>query len=508
MRWDRHLSKILMALFALGILLRLAFILNPRFSMWEDEIWRAFFLKEQGMWATTFQHPNNLNALGFNLIGGFAEKIGGAYDQVFQGSMLLVALVSLFIFYRVLKSFSFSSLTVLVISICFLFNQEHIYFSQEYKPYVLDILCISLLLYWWRFEYPKAVDRLYFIKLGLLGSFCFIFSYVTLFFWPCLLALVIKDRERFWHKTSSLVGVLVCGFLLLSLGIAFKLLQLSSLELTPLTSFWEEDILANFDLPHLPGAIFVRSMMLFSYCLGASRFMTLAWFIFGFFCLYRSKSAKTSPLNTEFRQFHVIFWPALVTLVILSMVGKWPYGNVRSNLFFLPFTLLLFAFLAEFIFEFIRPRKKYFMLGILIIFAVDFLAKNSSIFLFEKIATTPIQIPDSMQKWIQQAHEDPETSLLYDDCYRFTHYRRYHPRFKNVNWDFLSSAHSFHHDDVNLAELMNNIETALPANSHQALIYFDFTNPISEQDFSKFGWQVLDWQHWGSIYLIKARRNK
>ena len=144
--WERLLIAVLLLM---GALLRVRQYLTGR-SLWVDEAMLALNIVERGV-AGMFQ-PLDYDQgapIGFLLVEKLFNVVLGKHEFALRLFPLLVGLLSLGLFYLLLKRFrsEASGAGLLVALALFAFNPRLIYYSSEVKQYILDVtVTISLLL--------------------------------------------------------------------------------------------------------------------------------------------------------------------------------------------------------------------------------------------------------------------------------------------------------------------------------------------------------------------------
>jgi uncharacterized membrane protein len=218
--------------------LRLRQYLTGR-SLWVDEAMLALNIVER-TFAGMFQ-PLDYDQgapIGFLLVEKVANTILGKHELVLRMFPLLVGLVSLGLFYRLLKRTS-SGVGLLLALALFVFNPRLIYYSSEVKQYIVDIgVTVGLLLIAAPVFHasPRKKD---FAWLALAGIVALWFSHPALFVLAGIgLALLLLTLQR--RDGASMRLVIITG-VIWALNIAFLyLLILKDLsQNTYMKEYWQ-----------------------------------------------------------------------------------------------------------------------------------------------------------------------------------------------------------------------------------------------------------------------------
>jgi hypothetical protein len=140
--WDKAAAALLLAL---GAILRLRQYLTGR-SLWADEAMLALNIVERDL-AGMFQPLayDQGAPIGFLLVEKLFNITLGKHEFALRLFPLLVGLLSLWLFYLLLKRFT-HGMSALVPLALFAFNPRLIYYSSEVKQYVLDVAVTIILL--------------------------------------------------------------------------------------------------------------------------------------------------------------------------------------------------------------------------------------------------------------------------------------------------------------------------------------------------------------------------
>lgn len=123
----------------------------------------------------------------------------------------------------------------------------------------------------------------------------------------------------------------------------------------------------------------------------------------------------------------------IAVLLAFNLLGRWPYGSFRTNLFLLAYATPLTAFAFELkvlATSFLSPLP-----GLLLV-VLPYFTLNRHFHTFKEAFSTSSYFPDSVQRLLDAHEKDkprkPRRELLALDvmsCASWTYYTRYHPRF-------------------------------------------------------------------------------
>jgi len=219
-----HENIVASALLFIGVLLRLRQYLVGR-SLWLDEAMLALNIVNRNFAKLLKPLDYDQGAPpGFLLVEKLFNVLLGRNELVLRLFPLMAGLVSLWLFYLLLKQIATSKAGLLIPLALFAVNPRLVYYSSEVKQYILDVtLTISLLLLADRLfkEHPQVKDFAWFALAGVLALW---FSHPVLFVLAgiSLALLLIHFKRQEW---SALRSTLVMGvFWLVNLALVYFLI--------------------------------------------------------------------------------------------------------------------------------------------------------------------------------------------------------------------------------------------------------------------------------------------
>ena len=223
--WEKAAAALL---FLSGVVLRIRQYLTGR-SLWADEAMLALNIVERDVAGMFKPLDYDQGApLGFLLVEKLFNVIFGKHEFALRLFPLLVGLISLWLFYLLLKRLT-SEAGLLVALALFALNPRLIYYSSEVKQYILDVAVTILLLLIAAPVFNASPRKRDLVWLGLAGMVALWFSHPALFVLAGIgIAVVIMTLKR--RDYSSRLFVAGMGILWL-----FTIVLLYSLILKDLS---------------------------------------------------------------------------------------------------------------------------------------------------------------------------------------------------------------------------------------------------------------------------------
>ena len=357
--WER---AAVLLLILLGALLRLRQYLTGR-SLWADEAMLALNVVNRNF-AGMFRplDYDQGSPIGFLLLEKFFNSILGKSEFALRLFPLLVGLISLWLFYLLLKRITSvaSGAGLLTALALFAFNPRLIYYSSEVKQYILDVaVTISLLLIAAPVfnTFPRKKD---FAWLTLGGMIALWFSHPATFVLGGIgLALIIVTLQRRDH--SNLRFVIGMGLLwILEIAFLYLLILKNLSQNAYMREYWQgaflpmppwsdpgwfakaihENIGIQFGIPYAVYFVFL--------------IMLIGWVV----------------LFVQNQSYAIVFTCILLVTLTASTLGMYPVFE-RMILFLIPIGLIL---IGEAVAAFSQRVQRFHFLGAFsIVFLADFL---------------------------------------------------------------------------------------------------------------------------------------
>ena len=233
--WESVVAALLILL---GVALRTRQYLTGR-SLWADEAMLALNIVERNF--TGMFQPLDYDQgapIGFLLAEKFINSILGKHEFVLRLFPFLVGLISLGLFYLLLKR-TIDGAGLLIALALFALNPRLVYYSSEVKQYILDVAVTILLLLIAAPALSASPRKKDFVWLGLAGLVALWFSHPALFVLAGIgLALVLVHIRR--RDFSSLWLVIGMGFVwILEIAFLYLLILKDLSQNTYMREYWQ-----------------------------------------------------------------------------------------------------------------------------------------------------------------------------------------------------------------------------------------------------------------------------
>ena len=233
--WEKAAAALL---FVSGVVLRIRQYLTGR-SLWVDEAMLALNIVERDVAGMFKPLDYDQGApLGFLLVEKLFNVILGKHEFALRLFPLLVGLISLWLFYLLLKRLT-SGAGLLVALALFALNPRLIYYSSEVKQYILDVAVTILLLLIAAPVFNASPRKRDLVWLGLAGMVALWFSHPALFVLAGMgIALVIMTLKR--RDYSSLPLVAGMGILwLFTIALLYSLILKDLSQNAYMREYWQ-----------------------------------------------------------------------------------------------------------------------------------------------------------------------------------------------------------------------------------------------------------------------------
>ena len=325
----------------LGFALRLRQYFFNR-SLWLDEAFIAVAIRD-GTWKEACIPPleySHVVPLLFCALSKLVITVLGPQDYIFRLVPLFFGCASLVLFYYLARFLFHARLGPILLSV-FLFSCSPtlLYYSNEFKPYGVDVFASVVCLWCWSLWRERPTSPVVRWLLPFIGAFVVWFSF------PAVFVLAGMGVAMYWnrrcnHGRVSLVWLGVCGAIWsLSFLTGYLLLIRPSMNEEPirafLTGFWSESEQAF--APFHPWAFVLwfgeklACLCRGGYGIPLSSWVLGVWLLIG---VYRAV--------VLYHSFAVIFGVTLFSVLAASLCRAYPFQG-RMILFLHPFFIILMA---------------------------------------------------------------------------------------------------------------------------------------------------------------------
>ncbi len=360
-------------------------IRNFNDPLWYDEAWRADLIK-RGLFNLSYAHAPV--TAGYYILNKLIDIFSTTNfsQRIINYIALLVLPLVVYIFCKTFFNKTFAKLMIFATFISGYIIEN----SSVDKPYLLDIIVTLLLIVTYKKFLEGKLKLIYFTLLSLASS---LISFVALFILPSLAILLFYSWIK--HKKPDLKALIIWSISWMAANLAqlvfFVRPQLKSLLYQHWSGFFLsgsfleiiKKILSNlgtifgFSIGPEVHTLFLETSNIFwnipqfkilIYPVDISGILSsilLATVIYGLYKIYKEHGPEI-PLIIL-----IVFTVELVT----ALLGKWPFGNARSNIFSL---FLLYIVLVYGAYSFINylvhysKKTKLFGLGLSLSFSILF----------------------------------------------------------------------------------------------------------------------------------------
>lgn len=328
--WSKLCNYLALGLVILGVLVRLVQYWSNR-SLWGDEVSLALNIidRSYGELSQPLDH-NQAAPLGFLWVEKLATQIGGNSEYALRLLPFIASIVSLSIFYRLVRRYS-SALAAPIAIALFAGGRYTLYFATELKPYSSD-LAIALSLFWLLTSaHQRILPVKTIISFAVLGGLAIWFSYPSIFVLAGLAGwnLVTAEKKYLAKILINRSGIYLTW--LVSFGLFYFLTIANTLSNEDLNSSWESrypdsfgDIIWLFDAL---GRFFYHPMGF----VGVTDGIGIFAFIVGCIVWYRRNRTIFLALIAPF-----------VATIIAAYLHKYPFRD-RLILFLAPLGTIIVA---------------------------------------------------------------------------------------------------------------------------------------------------------------------
>lgn len=326
-----------------GIVVRLSLYFGNR-SLWFDELGIAMNLRDRSYIELLSPLDHNQAAPPLFLwIERFATQLLGHNELALRLFPLLAGIAALFLFYRLAFLIVPGSAAAIAISL-FAVLRYTVYYSNELKPYIVD-LCASLLLFsilWGSRRH--SFDRFKTLLVSVVGSLCILTSYPAAFTLVAAESTVLfaNPVNHYWQLFRSRLLAYACW--IASFIFMYWISVADALGNSSLVESWSARYPSSiFDIVWLldaMGRFFYRPLGF----LGVAEVLAMLAFICGCVVLWRNNRLTLLALLSPF----------VVTLAA-SFLQKYPFRE-RLILYLVPYALLILSSGIAWTLDIKRPR--------------------------------------------------------------------------------------------------------------------------------------------------------
>lgn len=330
-----------------------AFSLIYNRSLWLDEAMLARNIVDKSFFQLLLPLDwNQVAPIGFLLVNKSLAGVFGYHDWVFRIFPFLTYLISLPVFYNLVKKITTNNNKALLALLIFSLNHNILYYSNEFKQYSSDIL-IALLLFSTFYSFYKN-DFQNYLKFAFIGAVSIWFSNITiLLLFP--MAILIFYKNYYVRKSKSvliLYAIWITSFL-----IYYFLFIYNHPTKDYMLNYWRMSFLPidNFSNEFL-GWFYKRIRVFFGSLIGFGK-------IWKYTAIFVTVGVIIFIKERKYFQIFIFFFPIIIHL-ILSGLKMYPF-DFRFLLYTIPIIIIFFVEGIYFIWNYLN--SKLFKITILVL---------------------------------------------------------------------------------------------------------------------------------------------
>jgi len=397
------------------LLVLLGFILRlPGFdgrAFWVDELWRVNMILTPKSLERYWNTPDLYTAITSpmylllnNLIGWFSTS-----PSILRTSSLLPGLTSIVLAFAISIRASSSLVWASAIAALFAANTNFIQYSNEFKPYMLEVMVHMTCLYvWLDLIASKASTSRQWLSLSLILLFSAICASNIVFVLP---AIILSLLDKVWaHERDKLklaLGVFSAVGLVV-LGLYIFIWSYGSDK--GLISYWAASFYDPSHESYLKFSI-TRIMGIWkgAFSIAGTRSWMIVISYLGLIFVVFTCGRHTTKIGITARAILIYSLSIIFTLLAINRMGLWPIGEIRPNQFLFAIASMLWAlFLGA-----LLPLRWQRLLGLLVLVVIAIGVYKTSYEYLEGLAP-PLEQSDYV--WESFTASSPAGKIILDDC--------------------------------------------------------------------------------------------
>jgi len=314
---------------AFGITFRTWGVLPESLDLWADEAWWAAKLADRGVFD-----------LGFRPIGymWLCKQLSGFENQELM--LRLPSLISstgfLVCIFLCAKTLLKNHLIIIFCVFLAAFHPKLIVFAKEFKPYSVEVFIHGMLIFWALNFYKKKPTIIEFVGVAIFSG---LFCYNAIFLFPAVLLWITHTKilnfiRISYNKYKNLLNsqkIIFAIFIsliitILTVSIQYGVFPIDKTSIAAISWY----VRNTLEILSWPGALHSNFE---STTLATATFFSISS-IAGVISFLKEKQYLTLFLLSS----------AVIFSAIANMIGSWPYGVFRTNLFFIPGILLILCY--------------------------------------------------------------------------------------------------------------------------------------------------------------------
>ena len=321
-----------LTLIGLGVVLRLAGYFGGIELWWDEASWAIRIAQDE---------PTANRPLGYVWVGRWLIELRNT-EPVIRSVSLFAGILSLPVFLAMCRKAGLSRLTSLFGLFVLAVHPAAIDMTKEFKPYALELL-LHLMLLWLAFAFLKSPETWRLALLALAATLAAPFSWSIVVIYPALFTTVALSAFRRRSIPQLLVTV---GGAVTTLGILLVAYRVQRQGVVAKPGYWGDkyDVFyVGSGLPGLASWLLEKTYDVATFPARLEAFWLPPPTVEVFVALQLALCLLgVIAIGAARRWDRAALWvsPWLVTIGV-NLLGRWPYGVFRTNLFLLAYGLLL-----------------------------------------------------------------------------------------------------------------------------------------------------------------------
>lgn len=287
-------------------------------------------------------------------------------------------------------------------------SEQLLWHACEAKPYALEVLCATVLIYLFLLHERSGMLSREILIYALLAPIFIFLCYPACFLYGGLMvALMMRLRQvrepRPWILFGAMTVLVFGSFLTLALGPA------TAQRDQAMETCWVGHF-PDWDKPWtVPIWIVANTAEVVRYCLKPSGQPLAILMVIGGVLLWRARK----------RELVVVLWLPMFLTLIASLIGGYPYGPSRVNVFLAPGLILLIALATPITLDWLRKRNRLAWSGLLflVLFPVWPAVKHV-------VVPWPRADSRSSAEWVLAQRTDDERIVMVTEGWAYHYYLR------------------------------------------------------------------------------------
>lgn len=379
-------------------------------ALWIDELWRVNLILDKDTLARYWNAPDVYTAITAPLYLGVNHVLGWIKPapSILRFSSFIPAIISVVLVFLVAKRARAELLVGFSVALLFSANTYFIQYSNEFKPYMYEVLVHLVCLYlWFDLLSSKVSTRRQWIV------FCFAMIVASLsaanivFVLP---AMAISLFDKTYKFERDKLKIVISVFLVVAVVVVMLYFLIWSYGSNKdLINYWSKGFYSSGEENYFKFAV----SRIFGIWKGAFSVIGVKKYLIAISLLVSIYSAylivRKDNLTEPLRGTLIYCFSLILTLLILNAMGLWPLGEFRPNLFLYSIFIVLWLLLLNEL----LPRMSQRFVGVLIICVTVFCIFSTNYQTYKGLGA-PIEQTDRV--WHSFSKNSTIGKLVLEEC--------------------------------------------------------------------------------------------